>query len=240
MEEQAIAESAINDSKNELSSEQNLSVDTNSVEIINREIKIGEIFSLSWNAFKNNLKFLLGVVLIYISIRFFELILQNIVGKEDLPRIAVSILFAALNMLISIGLISIFLKISRGSAVEFDELFGGKKYFWKFVGGSLLYGLIVFAGFILFIIPGIIWAYKYSLVSYFIVDKDMNPMDAIRESGRVTYGYKWNIFMLQAFVMVLYIVGLLCLGIGLIVSVVVAGLMSAFMYRALLGEKIYN
>ena len=47
-----------------------------------------------------------------------------------------------------------------------------RAYFHKLCG-YLLYGVIVFAGSMLFLIPGIIWAFAYSMVPYIIKDEEL-------------------------------------------------------------------
>ncbi len=50
----------------------------------------------------------------------------------------------------------------------------------------------------LFVIPGIIAAYRYSFAVYLLIDNpEMSPMDCIRESKRLTYGYKKQLFVLD-------------------------------------------
>ncbi|MCR5090158.1 MAG: DUF975 family protein [Oscillospiraceae bacterium] len=51
---------------------------------------------------------------------------------------------------------------------------------------------------LLFVIPGIIAAYRYSFAVYLLIDHpEMSPMDCIRESKRLTSGYKKQLFMLD-------------------------------------------
>ena len=51
---------------------------------------------------------------------------------------------------------------------------------------------------LLFIVPGIIAAYRYSFVVYIMIDHpEMSAMDCIRESKQRTGGYKWQLFVLD-------------------------------------------
>jgi uncharacterized membrane protein len=51
---------------------------------------------------------------------------------------------------------------------------------------------------LLLIIPGIIMSLAYSMTFYILADNpDINPIDAIRKSREMMYGYKWKIFCLN-------------------------------------------
>lgn len=203
-----------------------------------REIDIFEILSISWKKFKENWKFLVILALIYFGIRIAEGVLQKSFQANSIEAIIASILIAFFNVLIAIGMIQVFLKISRGEQVNYGEIFGGTKYFWKFIGASILYILIILAGYLLLIIPGIIWQYKYSMFSYLLIDKDMSPMEAIRESGRLMDGNKWKLFFLQLLMIPIIILGVIFFGIGILVAIPVVTLMSVFFYRMVIGEGI--
>lgn len=203
-----------------------------------RKIWCKKLFSLSWSACKKNSKFFLSVMFLYVLLRIFQVVANTMAEGDMAVSLAVIAAFFVINIFIGIGFMRIFLKISRGSAANVEELFGERKYFWKFLGGSLLYGLIVAGGYLLLIIPGIIWAYKYSMFGYLIIDKDMTPSQALKESGRITQGHKGELFIMQLCIGLLYLVGLLCLGVGLLVAVVMGGLMNVYAYRTLMGEMV--
>ncbi|EKE20187.1 MAG: hypothetical protein ACD_8C00044G0005 [uncultured bacterium] len=207
---------------------------------IAREIKIKEIIFISWNTFKNNIKFLLLIPLISISIRVVESLLRNFSSDNFVLTMILATIFFVLNVLISIGMMQLYLKISRGKEVELTELLDGYEYFWRFIGGVILYVLIVLSGYILLIVPGIIWQYKFSLFGYLIIDKNMSIVQALKESGKITNGFKWRLFLLQLATIPIIILGVMCFGVGIIVSVSIISLMSAYFYRVLIGEKIYS
>jgi uncharacterized membrane protein len=69
---------------------------------------------------------------------------------------------------------------------------------WKTAfGASFLIALRILFGFILFVVPGIIAAMKYSMTFHVIADNPgIRARDAMRESKRIMRGYKWNFFCL--------------------------------------------
>ncbi|EKE25782.1 MAG: hypothetical protein ACD_5C00036G0004 [uncultured bacterium] len=206
-------------------------------EISVRKISIEEAFNFAWNVFRRNKKFLLSLTIVYVLVLIAESMLQKAVEKDSTILFLVNIFSAVVNIFIGIGLIQIFLKVSRGQESKISELFGSMRFFWKIIGGYILYGLILLVGYLLLIIPGIIWQIKYSYFAYLIIDKDMGPIQAIKESGKITYGFKWKLFFLQIVVLLILLAGLLMLGIGFLVAYPIALLMMAYVYRTLIGEQ---
>ena len=83
--------------------------------------------------------------------------------------------------------------------VQFEPIF---TYFKDFEHGlkifvvNILVALMVIIGLIIFIIPGIVLALKYSQALFIMSEnKDMDIMDALKESSRMMKGYKWNLFL---------------------------------------------
>ncbi len=79
----------------------------------------------------------------------------------------------------------------------------------------LLQGLFVFLWSLLFVIPGVIMAYAYSMAIYVANDNpDMQAMDAIRKSRELMDGHKWDLFVLDLSFIGWILLCLLTCGIG--------------------------
>ena len=62
----------------------------------------------------------------------------------------------------------------------------------------ILESIFVMLWSLLFVIPGIVAAYRYSLAVYIMIDHpELSAMDCIRESKRMTQGFKSQLFMLD-------------------------------------------
>jgi len=90
------------------------------------------------------------------------------------------------------------------------------------MGGTIIYGLIVCAGLLLLIVPGIIWALKYSLYGYFVIDRNMGPLEALKASAEATEGAKGELFSLALLLFGVQILGLICLCVGLLFTIPLA------------------
>jgi uncharacterized membrane protein len=100
-----------------------------------------------------------------------------------------------------------------------------------------LQALIVIGGFILLIIPGIFFALRLQFTCYLIVDKNLGPVEAVKTSWKITKGNAWNLFFLGILLGLINILGLLCLIVGLFVTVPLTMLATTFVYRKLLSAS---
>jgi uncharacterized membrane protein len=115
-------------------------------------------------------------------------------------------------------------------------LFDAWDCFWRMVGAGILYGLIVLAGIILLIVPGIVWAVKFSLCFYFVIDKGLGPVQALKASSRTTIGVKWPLFGFGLLCGLINLLGLLCLVVGVFVTYPTVLIAHALVYRQLLAQ----
>ena len=88
-------------------------------------------------------------------------------------------------------------------------------------------------GFILLIIPAFIFAVMFSMATYLVIDKNLSPVEAMKESRRITNGHKWDLVVLSLLLLLVNILGLLALVVGLLVSLPVSSLAVAHAYRTL-------
>lgn len=105
------------------------------------------------------------------------------------------------------GVIALVLKMSEG---EEDPKFSigwelGGKHFKRFLVVSLLGGLFVLLGSILFIVPGIILSLMFFLAPVIIINEKIGAMDALKRSRELMSGYKAWLFGLFIIYMIVSI-----------------------------------
>jgi hypothetical protein len=102
-----------------------------------------------------------------------------------------------LNVGTSIGMFAgVVAKMSRGETISMTEVFNPvyRKRMGEFF---LVYGLMLMgisAGMIFFLIPGFIIGIAWMFGPLLVVNKELNPLEAINKSSSMTYGKKWVIF----------------------------------------------
>jgi uncharacterized membrane protein len=104
-----------------------------------------------------------------------------------------------LNVGTTIALSLLPAEMAKGKVVNPLYIFDGKyrrnmgEYF--ILMGLLYLGVIV--GFLFLIVPGCVIALAWTFAVILFVDKDMNALEALRESNRLTYGNKGRIFVIS-------------------------------------------
>ncbi len=139
-------------------------------------------------------------------------VLANVAASMSLGIVAVIITGP-----LTFGVSAVLLDVVRGSGyIDLGKMFSG---FTEDFGRNFLIGflstLFVILWSILFIIPGIVKYYAYSM-AYFVA-KDHPEYDwkqCIDESQRLTRGHKGELFVLDLSFIGWYIVGAICLGVG--------------------------
>ena len=187
-----------------------------------------------WNTFKKNWQFLVIAFVIVLVAGMIPSWLHDW-ARDHFP--AVSFLFSivgwVVQMITSIGIIVLSLKFVDGKKPVLSDIYTHYPMLLNYFLGSLLYGAVTIIGFILLIVPGIIWGIKYQYTTYLIVDRGMSPMDAFKMSGKITQGQKMKLFYLGLAYIGITILGILIVGIGLIISWPIIALSGAYVYRKL-------
>lgn len=116
---------------------------------------------------------------------------------------------------LALGLNTCFLKLVRHEPFMFENLFDGFKNFTSSVIAQLLITIFVLLWSLLLLIPGIIAAYRYSMVFYILSDNpEIGAMEALKRSKEMMMGFKWKLFCLQLSFIGWALLGILTLGIG--------------------------
>jgi uncharacterized membrane protein len=118
--------------------------------------------------------------------------------------------------------------------VEFAELIPSFQLFLNYILAAALYGLIVTAGFILLVVPGVIWAVRYSFFGFLVVDKQLDPIAALKRSAELTRGLTAELLVFGLVLLGLNIVGALAFGVGLLATIPTSAMAATYVYRRLL------
>lgn len=198
-------------------------------------LSVGDAIRSGWETFKKRPWFFIGVT-------FLIVIISSIISAltPDEPSTAtdfiITIAAAIVGLVVEIGLITFALKANHAVAdASFKDLWNPKP-FWRYLGVKILTGIIVVIGLILLIVPGIIAALALILSTYLVIDRNLGPIEAMKESVRLTKGHRWTLFGLALAILGLNILGALAVLVGLLVSIPVSMLSVAYVYRTLAGK----
>ena len=96
-------------------------------------------------------------------------------------------------------------KISEREVIDMGESFTvALGLFWQYIGTAILYFIVVSAGFILFLIPGIIWSITYFFGPYIVVAEGIAGRKALSRSAAITKGNKIRIILHELIFVLLF------------------------------------
>jgi hypothetical protein len=201
-----------------------------------------DVLGYGWRTMKANLGFFIGVGLLWFVITYIPTVINLIADRTSsgtdlaLLKIITMIMSWIISIIFGIGIKKIALDFCDEKKPSVGTLFAASDCFWRFFGTAILYGLIVMGGFILLIVPGIFWAVKYHLCFYFVVDKGIGPVAALKASGQTTMGVKWELFGFGIICGVINMLGLLCMVVGVFAAYPTVIVAYALVYRQLLAQ----
>lgn len=143
----------------------------------------------------------------------------SIVGAIALWLVTIWIPYINIGTTIAVCLLPV--ELSKGNVINPLGIFDAK--YRRYMGeyfitmGLMIFPVLIATAFM--VVPGIVLSLAWSLAYFFLIDKNKNPMQAIKASNDATYGSKWTMFfIILAFVIAFYIIvciiGVICALIG--------------------------
>ncbi len=142
-----------------------------------------------------------------------------------------------MSAVISAGFDLYCLKVSRRQETKAMDIFTSFEFLFKAMAIVILQAVFIMLWSLLFIIPGIIAAYRYSQSFYVMYDHpEYSALDCIRRSSQIMRGHKGMLFLLQ-----LSFIGWLILDYAVSVVIIVP-LLSVFVqpYFGIAKARFYN
>ncbi len=132
----------------------------------------------------------------------------------------------------------IFVRAVRRLKPDFEYLVRGfmENYLHIILANLLVIALVVLGMFAL-IIPGIIIACRLVFVSYIVMDKKLDPIEAVELSWRLTKGHGWQIFFMGFVSIFIMIAGLILIIVGIFPALIWINSSFAALYESVLQEK---
>ncbi|MDB4991930.1 MAG: hypothetical protein JWL75_175 [Parcubacteria group bacterium] len=155
-------------------------------------------------------------------------------GAEGVALWIITFLISSIvSFLVSMGKTAFYLKShDAAESAKLADLWHPKP-FLKYAIVTILSGLATFIGLILLIVPGIIVGIMFGFSQYLVIEKHLSPMEALRESARLTHGNRWNLFLLGLALLGINILGFCALFVGLLVTLPISTIAVIHAYRLL-------
>lgn len=132
----------------------------------------------------------------------------------------------------------IFVQAVRKTKPDFEYLVKGfMENYLHIIFANLLVFALVILGLFALIVPGIIIACRLAFVSYIIMDKKLDPIEAVELSWKLTKGHGWQIFFMGFASIFIIIFGLILLIVGIFPALIWICSSFAALYESVLREK---
>ncbi len=203
--------------------------------------RVGESISYGWAAYLKNIGPMVLITLVIIAIQaLVSLLTSSLIESNDtnIGFVIAQLIVWVVGIVLAMGLIRASIAVTEGRTPTVSMLFETAG-FGNYLVAAVLFGIAVFVGFILFIIPGIIVAVIFMFHGYTIVQNpNTSPIDALKRSAEITKGYRWPLFGLGILLVLINIVGLILCFIGLLFTYGITAIAIAHAYKRLSGQAI--
>ena len=203
---------------------------------------VGSALSFGWGRMKANFLYFFLIVLL-LSVLDIPLSAMQDFEKEGISaaQVLLHIMGAAWCFLLlpvfEYGSDLLFLQGVRGQKIEVKNIIIGFNNYVNIVLANLLVFGLVGISLVAFIIPGIIVGCRLAFVSYLVMDKGLDPIEAVETSWRLTRGHGWKVFGLGVLSIFIFILGLAMAFVGVFPAVMWIKASFASLYHSVLQER---
>jgi len=196
------------------------------------QLSVKTIYKSTFQTIKSHPLFLLAISLIVWLIQFPFNYLNGFIDNPILSPI-LSLISWFIVSVVTLGLTNTVFNLVDTNTRKYPYLYNKTNLVLQYIIASTLFGIIITFGFILLIIPGIIWAIQFQFYPYLIIDKSLNFKQALKQSKGLTVGYKKKLFLLGITILLLNLLGLLAFGYGVIITLPISIIILSHTYRFL-------
>lgn len=205
----------------------------------------GDSYSKGWNLIFTTFVELLVISIVYGVIQIpSNAVRFNMDGDHEFQLFLIPVILLSIGYAVFIaGPIGMsakwaFLKAVRREKVEIKDMFVVfERNYWNAVIAGLVMGIVIILGFLMLIVPGIIFACRLTFVPYLIIDEKMEAMEALKTSWAMTKGHGWTIFGMALLAFLIVIAGLIVLFFGVIISAMWISAAFAVLYYSVYLKK---
>ncbi len=189
-----------------------------------------EALRFGWEKTKTNLKPLL---ILGFAAAFLALLNQGLSRPHGYGDPVLLLFVQALQVGVAMLFARAALRIHDGQPVLLAKLGEMLKGYLTFFAATLICELIVGFGLVLLIVPGLIWAARFGFAPMLVLDRELDPIEALKESSRIGEGLRWPLIKFGLALVGINLLGAIAAGLGLFLSIPVSFLAGVHVLRAL-------
>jgi uncharacterized membrane protein len=193
-------------------------------------VSTSEALRFGWEKTKAHLKPLL---LLGLAGAFLALLNRAFARPHGMGDPVLLLFIQALQVGVAMLFARVALLAHDGEPVRLGHLGKMLEGYITFFASTLICELIVAAGLVLLVVPGVLWAARFCFAPLLVLDRELDPIEALHESARLTRGARGALIKLGLALLGLNLLGALALGLGLFVTVPVTFLATVRAMRVL-------
>lgn len=205
------------------------------------DLSAGAALSYGWKKFQEYVGPILIAALVYLVAVVVFSIVGNIfayaIDDGVLGQLLLSFVQLLVSSAVAIVLIRAVLLIVDGQPLDTDKLFSTDNL-GAYLIGSVIFSIVAVIGLALCVIPGLVFMFLAWFWGFFVVDKNMAPIDAMKASIDMVKAQAGAFLLWAVVATVVTIIGFLLCLVGTLVAAPVTYIGTAYMYRRANNEPV--
>lgn len=207
------------------------------------QLDVGAAIGYGWKKFTDNVGPFIILMLVVFAAFVLVSLVQTFLTPDSTGFMAIiwsavlALVAYVITSIVQAGVLRAGLAVTRGEEPSVDHLTKTDNIA-NYILTVILVGIGFFVGFVLCIIPGIIWLIFTAYAPIVAIDKGVGPVEAIQQSINWVKNDFGRVFVILLVAYIVYIAGACLCGVGLLVSVPVGLMAMIYSYKALNNEPV--
>ncbi|MCC8115820.1 MAG: hypothetical protein LIP18_01465, partial [Planctomycetes bacterium] len=163
------------------------------------DMTTGGVLSQTWRVMNQNFALYIGLALIPMIPSLYGDITNDLVHR----RVMTLLTSFFTTILQAAAAYAVYRTMSGETATIGEALSKSMKRFFPLLGASIAIGIATTIGFILFVLPGLIFTCVYFVAIPACVVEHKGPLDSLQRSANLTAHYRWTVFFLLVAVFII-------------------------------------
>lgn len=147
--------------------------------------------------------------------------------------------FAILTVIVSVGVVRASIRATLGQEPGFDALLDGHNL-GRYLLFQLVYALMAGLGILLCILPGLLVIFFFQLGPFYVLDRSMGIREALTSSARAIRRNLGAAFLMTVLNALVLLLGGLFYGLLTLITLPIATLFTAYLYRRFNDEPVID